>query len=114
MENNAVKLPTKSILDEFAKKKNEIIEEGEIYLRYIYANLGRTPKRKYLFEYIIQKFNRLRIVKGKKEIQIAGLTKDGRNVILLKTRNTALYPIFVKVVKLFTSAKLLEIPENLE
>lgn len=108
MESKIIELPKKSILDEFAKQKDRIIEEGNIYLRYIYSNLGRPPKRRYLFEQIIHNFNRIRIVKGKEEIQIAGLTKDGRSIILLKTRNTSLYPVFVKVVKLFISLKLLE------
>ena len=112
MDNKTTELPFMSILDEFAKKRHKIIEEGNIYLNYIYSNLGRAPKRKYSFEQIIQKFNKLRIVKGKNEIQIAGLTKDGKNVIILKTRNTSLYPFFVKVVKLFISITLFEKSET--
>jgi len=105
---NIVKLPERSILDELAEQKSRIIEEGEAYIRYIYMNLARRPKRTYSFHDLISNFQRLRLVKGKEEIQIAGLTNDGKNVIVIKTRNLSLYPFFRRVVHLFLSFKISE------
>jgi len=106
MKDSVIKLPERSILDELAEQKDKIIKEGDIYLRYIYANLARTPKRTYTFGDLINKFNTLRVVKGKEEIQIAGQTNEGKNVIIIKTRNVKLYPIFRRVVRLFLSFKI--------
>jgi len=103
-----VKLPERSILDELATQRNRIIEEGEIYLNFIYANLARRPKRIYSFRDIILNFSKLRVVKGKDEIQIAGQTKEGRNIIVIKTRNIKLFPVFKRVVHLFVSLKITE------
>ncbi|GAB6066267.1 hypothetical protein JCM9492_13600 [Aquifex pyrophilus] len=105
----SIKLPEKSILDELAEKKDRIIEEGNLYLAYIYSSLSRQPKRVYRFEDLLQNFKTLRVVYGKNEIQLRGIEKNREKPATpLKTTKKELLPYFREVVRLFVTYKTLE------
>lgn len=71
----AVTLSKRSVLDEFYAKRHRIIEEGSLYLTYIYSYLGKRPKRIYTFDELLESFKTLRVIHGKNEIQLKGIGK---------------------------------------
>ncbi|GAB6066233.1 hypothetical protein JCM9492_13350 [Aquifex pyrophilus] len=95
-----IKLPEKSILDELAEKKDRIIEEGNLYLAYIYSSLSRQPKRVYRFEDLIEIAKTLRIAKGTRELRLKAQTQNGE-IDVIRTTKFSLEPLFKRVVNLF-------------
>lgn len=71
----AVTLSKRSVLDEFYAKRHRIIEEGSLYLTYIYSYLGKRSKRIYTFDELLESFKTLRVIHGKNEIQLKGIGK---------------------------------------
>jgi hypothetical protein len=103
-----VKLPKRSILDELAEQKDRIIEEGNLYLAYIYSSLTRQPKRIYRFEELISEFKTLTLSVDR-EVYFRGISKDGsgrKNII--RTTNFSLVKPLAKVVSLFRTYKSIE------
>jgi len=104
-----VKLPERSILDELAEQKDRIIEEGNLYLAYIYSSLSRTPKRVYTFEELLEYFETLHLNPDSSGYKFRGVLKGGkRRVEIFKTSRENLIPFIKKVIGLFRSYKSLE------
>jgi len=104
-----IELPKRSILDELAEQKDRIIEEGNLYLAYIYSSLKRQPKRIYRFEDLIEEFETLTLNPDSSGYKFRGILKDGRGrKEILKTSKKELVPYLKKVISLFRTYKSLE------
>ena len=106
-----VTLPKRSVLDEFYAKRHRIIEEGNLYLAYIYSSLTRQPRKVYSFEELIEEFETLRVSEEAKEITLRG-QRNKKDVRIIRTTHRNLLPCLYTVVSLFRAFKALELREK--
>jgi len=102
-------LEREGILERLAAQKEEIIQEGNMYLSYIWENV-RTPKERISFEELVCRFKTLRFVEKKKELVLKGIeVVSEKQKDLVSTRHKDEYrEIFMKIAGLFQLYKTLE------
>jgi len=110
-----IELPKRSILDELAEQKDRIIEEGNLYLAYIYSSLKRQPKRIYRFEDLIEHLETLKVTVAKSQnlYLLRGINREsGKREDIVSTRRKDLVKYLRRVQKLFETYKALEREED--
>lgn len=98
----------RGILEELSERRKEIVEEGNVYLKWIYTRIN-TRKRPKTFEELLKEFKTLRYAEGDEEIQLKGMPIDGRpQVTVLRTTRKDLRNVFKRLSALFHLYKVLE------
>ena len=99
----------RSIIDEFSEKRQDIIDEGNEILKYIYTRI-RMRKKPKSFEEILREYKTLRYAEGEDEIQLKGMPVDGRpQVTVIRTAKKDLINAFKRLSALFHLYKVLEL-----